>query len=70
MIMTKVQPCDTTLHVLTAYKGAAYEESFRIELLQYWKVCSAFAVRVSGTSLFTVIKYMRLKPRLNFYKKD
>ena len=40
---------------------------FKIELLQILEGCSlfnSFAVQVNGTSLFIVIKYTRLKPRL------
>ena len=54
---SKVQLNDTTSHVLTAYKGASYEENFynigRLVAVQFF--------RVSGTSLFVVIKYPRLK---------
>ena len=64
---SKVQPCAAASHVLTAYKSAPCE-NFKIELLQYWKTCSCMIIllcrSVVDKSLFIVIKYTRLTPRL------
>ena len=42
--------------------GEFYDRTYTI--LEGIQLCNSFAVLVSGTSLFIVIKYTRLKPRL------
>ena len=59
---SKAQPCDAATLGLTAYKSALYKETSTT--LKDMQLNNSFAVRVSGTSLFIVIKYTRLKPRL------
>ena len=46
--------------MLTAYKGALYEENFKIELLQHRKTCSCLfvvSVKVSGQWYIAVYSY-------------
>ena len=62
----KFSPCDAASHGLTAYQGAPCKkflgtDYYNIRRLQLY---NSFSVSVSGMSLFIVIKYTRLKPRL------
>ena len=59
-----VQPCDAASHVLTAYKGAPFEKKITFYNIESMQLCNSFAVLVSRASLFIVIKYKRLKPKL------
>ena len=71
---SKGQPCDATSQ-LTVFKGGTIREKFSDRnsvILKGMRLYNFFAVRVSGTQLFIVINYTRLKPRLilnNFLEK-
>ena len=63
VMMNKCSVCDAASHVLTTYRGAPHNKQFKIELLHYWKVRSCATLSLFGT-LFIVIKYSKLTPRL------
>ena len=63
LIMNKSSVMRCCITWLTTYKGAPHKKQFKIELLQYWNVHSCATLLPFGT-LFIVIKYSRLKPRL------